>query len=65
MVVKINVSITKDLLENLDEAAREAKSSRSAFLSQAVKHFLEEKAEEKKRSRRLLAAERIIKLLKK
>ena len=46
MVVKINVSMPKEILEKLDEAAREANSSRSALLSHAVKHFLEEKEEE-------------------
>jgi metal-responsive CopG/Arc/MetJ family transcriptional regulator len=62
MVVKINVSMPKEILEKLDEAAREANSSRSALLSHAVKHFLEEKEEEKKLERRLQAAERIIKI---
>jgi metal-responsive CopG/Arc/MetJ family transcriptional regulator len=61
-VVKINVSMSKELLEEFDEAAREANSSRSALLSQAVKRFLEEKAEKKKLERRLRAAERIIQI---
>ena len=59
MVVKINVSITKEVLEKLDQAAREAKSSRSALLSQAVLHFLEEKQEEKKLERQIQAAKSI------
>jgi metal-responsive CopG/Arc/MetJ family transcriptional regulator len=55
-VVKINVSMSKELLEKLDEAARQARSSRSALLSQAVKHFLEEKEEEKLREQQRQAA---------
>jgi metal-responsive CopG/Arc/MetJ family transcriptional regulator len=43
MVVKINVSIPKDVLEELDKAASVAKASRSAFLTEAVKHYIEEK----------------------
>jgi metal-responsive CopG/Arc/MetJ family transcriptional regulator len=56
MGVKINVSISEEVLEKLDEAARKANTSRSAFLSQAVMHFLEEKEEEKRRERRQAAA---------
>ena len=59
MVVKINVSMPKEILEKLDEAAREANSSRSALLSMAVKHFLEEKEEEKQLERRRQAAKEI------
>jgi metal-responsive CopG/Arc/MetJ family transcriptional regulator len=59
MVVKINVSIPKELLEKLDEAAREARSSRSALLSQAVQRFLEEKNEEKLKERQWQAAKEI------
>jgi metal-responsive CopG/Arc/MetJ family transcriptional regulator len=62
MVVKINVSMPKELLEKLDEAAREANSSRSAFLSQAIKSFLEEKAEERKRQQRIEAVKSIRRL---
>ena len=62
MVVKINVSMPEDILEKLDEAAREANSSRSAFLSQAIKIFLEEKAEERKRQQRLEAVKSIRRL---
>lgn len=65
MVVKINVSMPKEILEKLDEAAREANSSRSALLSRAIKHFLEEKEQEKMLERRLQAAERIIKVAEK
>ncbi len=64
MVVKINVSMPEEVLEKLDEAAREAKSSRSALLTQAVKRFLEEKEAEKKRERRFKAADKIIKISK-
>lgn len=59
MVVKINVSMPKEILEKLDEAAREANSSRSALLSMAVKRFLEEKEEEKQLERRRQAAKEI------
>jgi metal-responsive CopG/Arc/MetJ family transcriptional regulator len=62
MVVKINVSMPEEVLEKLDEAARETKSSRSALLSQAVKRFLEEKEAEKKRERQLSAADKMIKI---
>ena len=65
MVVKINVSISKEVLKELDEAAREAKTSRSAFMAQAVKHFLEEKKEEQQRIRRLAAVESIRKIAEK
>jgi metal-responsive CopG/Arc/MetJ family transcriptional regulator len=59
MVVKINVSIPEETLEKLDAAAREAGSSRSALLSQAVKHYLEEKEAEKLKERQRKAAEDI------
>jgi metal-responsive CopG/Arc/MetJ family transcriptional regulator len=59
MVMKINVSISKETLEELDAAAREANASRSSFMTEAVKHFLEEKKEVKLRERRRQAAERI------
>jgi len=59
MGVKINVSISEDILKELDEAAHEAKTSRSAFMTKAVKHFLEEKKEEKLRERRRQAVREI------
>jgi metal-responsive CopG/Arc/MetJ family transcriptional regulator len=59
MVVKINVSIPKELLEKFDKAAREARSSRSALLSRAVVHFLEEIEEEKAKERQQQAAKEI------
>jgi metal-responsive CopG/Arc/MetJ family transcriptional regulator len=62
MVVKINVSMPKELLEKFDEAAREARSSRSALLSQAVRRFLEEKEEEKLREKQRQAAKEIDRL---
>ena len=65
MVVKVNISMPADILKKLDEAAGEAKSSRSALLTRAVKHFLEEKEEEKKRERRLKAADRIVRIAEK
>jgi metal-responsive CopG/Arc/MetJ family transcriptional regulator len=64
MVVKINVSIPKETLEKLDAAARKAKSSRSALLSHAVKHYLEEKEEEKLLERQRKAAEDIDRIRK-
>ena len=59
MVVKINVSVSEEVLEELDEAAREAKTSRSAFLTEAVKHFISDKKAEKESQRRLSAARQI------
>ena len=59
MVVKTNVSIPEELLVRLDQAAREAHSSRSSFLVQAVKYYLEEKEEEKKRELQYRAAKEI------
>jgi metal-responsive CopG/Arc/MetJ family transcriptional regulator len=59
LVVKTNVSIPEDLLVRLDQAAREARSSRSSFLVQAVKYYLEEKEEEKKRELQKKAAKEI------
>ncbi len=59
MVIKINVSVSEKILGELDEAAREAKTSRSAFLTEAVKHFLAEKRAEKQSERRRRAARKI------
>jgi len=59
MVVKINVSISKDMLERLDDAARSSNTSRSALLSQAVKHYLEEREAEKQRKQQLQAVKTI------
>lgn len=56
MVAKINVSLPEDVLAELDVAGREAHASRSAFLLQAIRRFLEEKAEERKREKRRQAA---------
>jgi metal-responsive CopG/Arc/MetJ family transcriptional regulator len=65
MVVKINVSMPQDVLEKLDAAARDSKTSRSSLLTKAVKRFLEEKEEERQMERRHKAAERIIKIAEK
>ena len=65
MVVKINVSMPKDVLEELDRAARESHTSRSAFLAQAVKDYLEKLEEERKKERRRKAADEIDRLRKK
>ena len=53
---KVNVSLSQEVLQDLDKAARESRTSRSAFLSQAVRHYLEEKGEEQKREKRKQAA---------
>jgi metal-responsive CopG/Arc/MetJ family transcriptional regulator len=53
---KVNISLPDDVLRELDKAAREANTSRSAFLAQAVKHLIEELEEEKQMERRLQAA---------
>ncbi|MCX6008225.1 MAG: ribbon-helix-helix protein, CopG family [Chloroflexi bacterium] len=65
MVVKINVSISKAVLEKLDEAARDTKTSRSAFLTRAVEHYIQEKEEEKELERRRRAADRITRIAEK
>jgi metal-responsive CopG/Arc/MetJ family transcriptional regulator len=59
MVVKINISISKEILDKLDEAAKEAKTSRSALLSEAVLKYLEEKQEEKEYISRKKASDEI------
>ncbi|MBI2919060.1 MAG: type II toxin-antitoxin system HicB family antitoxin [Chloroflexi bacterium] len=56
MVVKINVSLPENVLRELDEAARQSGSSRSAFLAQTVVHFLAAKEAEKKMEQRWRAA---------
>jgi len=58
-VVKINVSLPDDVLQELDRAAREAETSRSEFLVQAARHYLAGKEEERARERRRSAAESI------
>ena len=47
MVVKVNVSMPAEIIKKLDEAAREARSSRSALLTQAAILYLEAKENEK------------------
>ena len=59
---KVNVSLPDDVLRDLDKAAREANTSRSAFLAQAVKHLIEELEEEKQRECRIQAAATIRKI---
>ena len=63
-VAKINVSLPEDVLQELDKAARGSRTSRSAFLARAVKHYLEEKEEEQIRESRCNAAQSIRKLAK-
>jgi metal-responsive CopG/Arc/MetJ family transcriptional regulator len=65
MVVKINVSISKAVLEKLDEAARDSKTSRSAFLARAVEHYIQNREEEKELARRRRAADRITRIAEK
>jgi metal-responsive CopG/Arc/MetJ family transcriptional regulator len=53
---KINVSLSQDFLEELDKAARESQTSRSAFLVEAARHYLVERDEERKLAARKNAA---------
>lgn len=62
MLAEINVSLPVGLLHRLDLGARESHATRSAFLVQAVEHYLAEKEEEGKQRRRRDAAERMLKL---
>ncbi len=62
MVVKINVSMSKEVLEEVDRAARESKTSRSSFLTLAVLHFIEERREVKQKERRRRAAAKIVQI---
>ena len=59
---KVNVSLSDDVLRDLDKAAGEAHTNRSAFLAQAVKHLIAELEEEKQMERRLQAAANIRKI---
>ena len=40
---KVNISISQEVLQNLDKAAHESRTSRSAFLTRAVRYYLEER----------------------
>ncbi len=62
MVIKINISIPKDVLEELDRVAKESRTSRSRFLVEALKHHLKEMEEAREREQRMQAAETIIKI---
>ncbi|MBE0480829.1 MAG: type II toxin-antitoxin system CcdA family antitoxin [Dehalococcoidia bacterium] len=53
---KVNVSLSQEVLQDLDKAAREANTSRSAFLARAVRHYLEERGEEQRQEERKEAA---------
>ncbi|MBI2852349.1 MAG: ribbon-helix-helix protein, CopG family [Chloroflexi bacterium] len=53
---KVNVSLSEDILLELDKAARESQTSRSAFLAKAIRHYLEERKEEQKLGKRKQAA---------
>jgi metal-responsive CopG/Arc/MetJ family transcriptional regulator len=65
MVVKVNVSLPGDLLDDLDRAAKEKGSSRSALLSQAARKYLEDLEEQRRREQRLKAAQAIRRLASK
>ncbi|HAW58630.1 MAG TPA: hypothetical protein DCX03_06405 [Bacteroidales bacterium] len=62
MVVKVNVSVSQEILDKLDRAARESHTSRSAFLAQAVEHYLKEKERENTEKLQREAARRIDRL---
>ncbi|MBI2849697.1 MAG: ribbon-helix-helix protein, CopG family [Chloroflexi bacterium] len=53
---KVNVSLSEEILQELDKAASESKTSRSAFLAAAVQHYLKERDEELKLEKRKQAA---------
>lgn len=53
---KVNVSLSQDILLELDKAAHESQTSRSAFLATAVRHYLRERDEELKLEKRKQAA---------
>lgn len=65
MVVKVNVSMPQDLLQDLDRAARETGTSRSALLSQAARRLLDDLEERRQLERRRQAARSIRKLARK
>lgn len=58
-MTKVNVSFSPEILQDLDKAARESRTSRSAFLARAVRHYLEERDEEQKQEKRKQAAKAI------
>ena len=57
MVTKINISIKEELLQKMDQAAREAHVTRSALIAQAVEHLMAEKEREKRKEKMQKAAE--------
>ena len=58
-MVKINVSLPDSVLKELDRAAKASRTSRSAFLVEAVKRYLEEKEKQREMNRRRKAADAI------
>ena len=58
-MVKINVSLPDSVLKELDRAAKASRTSRSAFLVEAVKRYLEEKEKQWEMNRRRKAANSI------
>jgi metal-responsive CopG/Arc/MetJ family transcriptional regulator len=59
--MRVNAVLTEDLLERIDEAAREQKKSRSRFIREAAEKYIaehERKKEEEKRKEALARAVR-------
>lgn len=65
MVVKINVSVPEDILEQIDSASEDAHTSRSAFLVLAAKRYIEDQQAAISLKRRKKAADRIDRFRKK
>jgi len=64
-VAKVNVSIPENVLQELDKAARQASTSRSALLSEAARKYLQDLEEQRQVERRRQAARSIRKLAQK
>jgi metal-responsive CopG/Arc/MetJ family transcriptional regulator len=64
MAVKISISISQEILDQLDRAAKEAKTSRSAMLSKALLNYLEEKRKEEQYIHRKKASDSIDRIRK-
>jgi metal-responsive CopG/Arc/MetJ family transcriptional regulator len=57
VTIRVNISISKEILEKVDAAAKDAKTSRSGLLSQAALCYLQEKEEENALYRRQKASD--------
>ena len=55
-MTKVNVSLSPEILNELDKSAREANISRSAFIAMAVRRYLEEKETQRRDRGRRAAA---------